>query len=118
MSYGLLLVVIRATATPSDTLHDHVVGKLVLLQVVIHLSITYCAFGSRLVCTDHGIYSHWCNMLFCRESAKLLGIRLNTILAVMDRIASLHMLPTCSVSNVRACSAFRNQSGLVIQIAI
>ena len=118
LSNGLLVVVMRATATPPDTLHDDVIGKLVLLQVVIHLRITNCALGSRLVCTDHRIYAHGCNMLFCRERAKLLRILLNTVLSVMDRVTSLHMLPTRSVSNVRACSAFLDQSGLVIQIAV
>ena len=117
LSYGLL-VVVRATTTPPDALHDDVIVKLVLLQVVIHLCIAYRALSSRLVCNDCRIYSHWCNMLFCRERAQLLRIVLNTILSVMDRVTSLHVLPTCGVSNVRACSAFLNQSGLVIQIAV
>ena len=118
LSYGLLLVVVRATTTAPDALHDDVIGELVLLQVVIHLCIAHCALGSRLVCTDRRIHSHWRNMLFCRERAKLLRIVLNTILSVVDRVASLHVLPTRGVSNVRACSAFLDQSGLVIQIAV
>ena len=118
LSYGLLLVVVRATTIPANALHDDVIGKLVLLQVVIHLCIAHCALGSRLVCTDRRIYSHWRNMLFCRERAKLLRIVLKTVLSVMDRVTSLHVLPTCGVSNVRACSAFLDQSGLVIQIAV
>ena len=109
----------RAITAPTETLHDDVIGKLMLLQVVIHLSITYCALRSRLVnTTDRRIYSHGCNMLFCRERAKLLGIGLlNTILSVMDRVTSLNVLSTCSVSNVGACATFLNQSRLVIQIA-
>ena len=54
---------LRATVNPSNTLHDDMIDQLVLLQVVVHLSISDSALGSRLVTTASSSCSHLCNVL-------------------------------------------------------